>query len=191
MEHTIGNIAVMEFKSISRGIEVTDSVVKAAQVNLLVATALCPGKYLTIVEGEMDALQTASDVADQQGGRHLYSSEIIGGIDSKVIGAISGKVSSAALGAVGIVESLQMAYIINAADITVDTAEVEFMDFRLARGCGVNSFFVITGQLAAIQEAVQVASNYLSERGALIAQKVIANPDRQVLRWLSAAMCRC
>ncbi|MDZ7837686.1 MAG: BMC domain-containing protein [Actinomycetota bacterium] len=191
MEKSIGNIAVMEFKSISRGMEVTDSVVKAAQVNLLVATALCPGKYLTIVEGEMDALQAAADVADQQGGRHLFSSEIIGGIDSRVIGAISGKVSPTALGAVGIVESLQMAYIINAADITVDTAEVEFMDFRLARGCGVNSFFVITGQLAAIQEAVQVASNYLSEKGALIAQKVIANPDRQVLRWLSAAMCRC
>ncbi|MDD3776578.1 MAG: BMC domain-containing protein [Actinomycetota bacterium] len=191
MKDNIGNIAVMEFKSIARGVEVTDSLIKASQVNLLVATSLCPGKYLTLVEGEMDALDTSVEVAVNMGGKHLYSTEIIGGIDAKVIGAISGKISPAVLGAIGIVESMQMAYLINAADITVDTAEVEFMDFRLARGCGVNSFFVITGQLAAVQEAVRVASEYLAEKGALIGQKVIANPDPQVLRWLTSAMCRC
>ncbi len=191
MKKNISNIAVMEFKSIPAGIQVTDSIIKAAQVNLVLSTALCPGKYLTVVGGELDALDTSCKVAESQGGRHLFSSMIVGGIDMKVIDAIEGKISSLPKGAVGIVESLQMAYLINSADITVDTAEVEFMDFRLARGCGVNSFYIITGQLSAVKEAVSQASDFLASKGAMIANKIIANPDRQVLRWLSSSLCRC
>ncbi|MGM0366435.1 MAG: BMC domain-containing protein [Actinomycetota bacterium] len=191
MDKDIGNIAVMEFKSVSAGIQVTDSIIKAAQVNLVLSTSLCPGKYLTVVEGELDALDSSLKVAESEGGRHLFSSMVIGGIDMKVIDAIAGKVSQLPLGAVGIVESLQMAHLINSADITVDTAEVEFMDFRLARGCGVNSFYIITGQLSAVQEAVGQASEFLAQKGAMIASKIIPNPDRQVLRWLSSSLCRC
>ena len=191
MKGEISNIAVMEFKSIPAGIQVTDSIIKAAQVNLLLSTTLCPGKYLTVVEGELDALDTSRKVAESEGGRHLFSCEVIGGIDMRVIDAIAGRVSPLPLGAVGIVESLQMAPLINSADIAVDTAEVEFMDFRLARGCGVNSFYVITGQLSAVQEAVGQASAFLAEKGAMIADKIIPNPDRQVLRWLSSSLCRC
>ncbi|MFO7928179.1 MAG: BMC domain-containing protein, partial [Candidatus Humimicrobiaceae bacterium] len=57
------NICVLEFKSVSRGIQVTDSVVKAAEANLVIATSLCPGKYLTVLEGEMDALETVAQTA--------------------------------------------------------------------------------------------------------------------------------
>lgn len=185
------NICVLEFKSVSRGIQVTDSVIKAAKVNLILSTTLCPGKYLTIIEGEMGALETGVQVARSEGGMHLFSDMVIGGIDSKVLGAISGKVAEMPLGAVGIVESMQMANLINAADVVVDSADVDFLDFRLARGCGVNSFFIITGTLSAVEEAANSASEFLKERGALIAKRVIANPDKQVSRWLKSSLCRC
>ncbi|MGM0366991.1 MAG: BMC domain-containing protein [Actinomycetota bacterium] len=185
------NICVLEFKSVSRGIQVTDSAVKAAEANLVIATSLCPGKYLTVLEGEMDALETVAQTARIEGGMHLYSEMVIGGIDLKVIDAISGKVADLPLGAVGIIESMQMAPIINAADICVDSADVEFLDFRLARGCGVNSFFLITGTLSAVKEAAGKASSFLSERGALIGERIIANPDKEVARWLKSSLCRC
>ncbi len=41
----------VEFKSIAKGMFVTDAMLKSAQVSLVLATTLCPGKYLTIVEG--------------------------------------------------------------------------------------------------------------------------------------------
>ncbi len=191
MKKDIGNIAVMEFKSIPAGIQVTDTIIKAAQVNLMIATTLCPGKYLTVVEGALDALDTSCRAAQSQGGRHLFSAMVIGGIDRQVIDAISGAKYVLPAGSVGIVESLQMAYLINAADITVDTAPVQFLDFRLARGCGVNSFFIITGQLSAVEEAVGQASEFLGAKGAMIASKIIPNPDPQVLRWLSSSLCAC
>lgn len=185
------NIAVLEFKSVSRGIQVTDSVVKASNVNLVLSTSLCPGKYLTIIEGEIDALETATEVARNEGGRHLFSDMVIGGIDMKVIRAIGGKLADKPLGAMAIIESLQMAHLINSADIVIDSADVEFLDFRLARGCGVNSFFVITGTLSAVEEAARNAEEFLGERGSLIGKRIIANPDKEVVRWLKSSLCRC
>jgi len=186
-----GNIAVVEFKSISRGLIVTDAMLKAANVSLVLGTTLCPGKYLTIVEGDVAAVQKAQDTADRLGGRQVLSSFVVSGINDEVIGAISGNTAKPLKDSIGIIESLQMANLINAADISLDSAEVEIVELRLGKGCGVNSFYIITGDLASVNEACGSAVSFLSERGALLAFRVIANPDKDLLRWLEPSMCMC
>jgi len=185
------NIAVVEFKSISRGVMVADEMVKAAQVRLLLATTLCPGKYLVIVSGDVGAVKKSASFADTAGGRHVCSSIVISGLRPEVMDAIGGKVIGDFQGSIGIVESFNMANIINAADICLDSADVEIVELRLAKGCGVNSFFIITGKLAAVQEAVKNSAAFLGEAGSLVAYRIIANPDRDLLRWLEPAMCPC
>ncbi|MCL5073163.1 MAG: BMC domain-containing protein [Actinobacteria bacterium] len=186
-----GNIAIVEFKSISRGLIVTDAMLKTATVSLVLGTTLCPGKYLTIVEGDVAAVEKAQDTADRLGGRQVFSSFVVSGINNEVIGSISGNSAKLLLDSIGIIESLQMANLIKAADISLDSAEVEIVELRLGKGCGVNSFYIITGDLASINEACENAASFLSERGALIAFRVIANPDKNLLRWLGSSMCNC
>lgn len=186
-----GNITVVEFKSISRGLLVTDAMLKAANVSLVLGTTLCPGKYLTIVEGDVAAVQKAQDTADRLGGRQVFSSFVVSGINDEVIGAISGNAAKPLKDSIGIIESPQMANLINAADISLDSAEVEIVELRLGKGCGVNSFYIITGDLASVNEACRSAVSFLSERGALLAFRVIANPDKDLLRWLEPSMCMC
>lgn len=186
-----GNITVVEFKSISRGLIVTDAMLKAANVSLVLGTTLCPGKYLTIVEGDVAAVQKAQDTADRLGGRQVLSSFVVSGINDEVIGAISGNAAKPLKDSIGIIESIQMANLINAADISLDSAEVEIVELRLGKGCGVNSFYIITGDLASVTEACRNAVSFLSERGALLAFRVIANPDKDLLRWLEPSMCMC
>lgn len=185
------NIAVIEFKSISKGIAVTDEMLKSAEVNLVLASTLCPGKYLTVLEGEVSAVENAVRTADRLGGRHVFSSEVISGINSEVIRAIGGKLAVAPLGSMGIIEGLQMSNLISSADRSVDSADVVFLDFRLGKGCGAVSFFVITGILSSVEEAVENAISYLGSCGSLIAYKIINNPDRQVIRWLRSSFNRC
>ena len=185
------NIAVIEFKSISKGIAVTDEMLKSAEVNLVLASTLCPGKYLTVLEGEVSAVENAVRTADRLGGRHVFSSEVISGINSEVIGAIGGKLAPVPLGSMGIIEGLQMSNLISSADRSVDSADVVFLDFRLGKGCGAVSFFVITGILSSVEEAVENAISYLGSCGSLIAYKIINNPDRQVIRWLRSSFNRC
>jgi len=186
-----GNIAVVEFKSISRGLIVTDAMIKAANVSLVLGTTLCPGKYLTIVEGNVAAVEKAQDTADRLGGRQVFSSFVVSGINKEVVEAISGNTAKPLKDSIGIIEGIQMANLINAADISLDSAEVEIVELRLGKGCGVNSFYIITGSLASVDEACINAVNFLSERGALLAFRVIANPDKDLLRWLAPSMCTC
>ena len=185
-----GNIAVVEIKSIARGVTVTDGMVKAARISILLATSLCPGKYLTIIEGELDALDSAVKIAEKLGGRHIFSSVIIGRLNARVFEAIGGKHIDA-LNALGIIESMHIADLINSADIAVDSAEVDFVEFRLARGCGVNSFYIITGDISSVSESVNNAAGFLGKKGSLIAKKIITNPGREVCHWAKSTLCRC
>ncbi len=186
-----GNIFVAEFKSVSRGIMVTDSMVKSAEVNIVQASSLCPGKYLTILEGEISALASAGRTAEELGGRHLFSSFTVSGIDQRIIEAIGGDLAEVSGDAIGIIEGPHMADLINSSDIAADSAEIDFLEYRLARGCGVNSFFIITGVLSAVDEAAVNASRFLGERGSLIAYRILPAPDRQVMKWMKSSLCKC
>lgn len=185
------NIAVVEFKSISRGIIATDEMIKAAAVKIVAATTLCPGKYLAIIEGDIPALEKSLDTAEKVARRHVFSSFIVSAVSAEVLDVIGGQKMPSIKDAVGIVESMQMANIINAADISLDSAEVELIEMRLGRGCGVNSYYIVTGKLAAVEESINKAAEFLKEQGALIACRVIANPGPELLRWLEPAACMC
>lgn len=190
-ENKKSNILIAEFKSVARGIKVTDSMAKSATITILQASTLCPGKYLTIAEGGIGALASARKVAGEEGGRHLFSSFLVSNIDEKITGAIGGRLADPDDGALGIIEGPQMADLINSSDIAVDSAPVEFIEYRLARGCGVNSFYIMTGALSALKEAVDNAARYLKDRGSLLAYRIIPGPDRQVLRWMKSSLCSC
>jgi len=187
-----GNLAVVEFKSIARGLFTTDSMLKAANVNLVLATSLCPGKYLTIVEGETSAVENSLRIAEEVGGIHVYSSQVINSINQKVIDAIYGKLqNNIDCGALAIVESMQMASLISSADVVADSVQIDFSDFRLARGCGVNSFYVFMGELSAVKEGANIAIQYLQQRGALLACKVITGPDKQIWKSIKSSFFTC
>lgn len=191
MFDTESNLAVVEFKSIARGIYTTDSMVKAANVSLVLATTLCPGKYLTIVEGDIAATGKAIATADSIGGRDVYSSQAINAINTAVINAIGGEVKQTINDSIAVIESQKMADIISAADISIDSGEVEIVELRLGKGCGANSFYIITGQLTAVEEAVKNAVMFLKSEGSLLAYRIIKSPDKSILRWLEPAKCMC
>ena len=88
-------------------------------------------------------------------------------------------------------EGPYIADLVNSSDIAVESAPVEFIEYRLARGCGVNSFYVMTGTLSALSEAVNNAVEYLKGRGSLLAYKIISGPDRQVFRWIKSSLVSC
>lgn len=185
------NLAIIEFKSVARGIYVTDAVLKSASVNLVLSTSLCPGKYLTIVEGETGALENALKTAEETGGMHVFSIEVLNAVNSEVIAAISGRLSQNNYEALAIIESMHMASLISSADDVIDAVPVEFVDFRLARGCGVNSFYIFSGDYSSVAEGARRAEEFLKEKGALLACKVLSGPDREVYRWIKTSLCRC
>ena len=54
-------IGMIEFKTVSSGIMAADAMVKTAQVEIVEAQTVCPGKYIAIVSGNLSSVKAAVD----------------------------------------------------------------------------------------------------------------------------------
>ena len=59
----MNSIGLVECKNVSKGIVVTDEMLKSAGITLISSGAVCPGKYVTIVGGELSAIHASVDRA--------------------------------------------------------------------------------------------------------------------------------
>ena len=53
MDDRKNSIGLLELTSIAKGIECTDLMLKAADVEILMSRTICSGKYLVLVRGEI------------------------------------------------------------------------------------------------------------------------------------------
>ena len=53
------SIGIIETSSIAKGFHIADSVLKAANVEIVVNRTICPGKYMVIFGGDVDAVQAS------------------------------------------------------------------------------------------------------------------------------------
>lgn len=71
---TYNAIGMVELSSIAKGMQVTDFMLKSANVGLLMAKTVCPGKYVVMVGGDVAAVTQAINTGEQQGGTLLVDS---------------------------------------------------------------------------------------------------------------------
>ena len=75
---------------------------------------------------------------------------------------------------------------INAADKAVKKSEVRLLKFVSGQGIMGKSFFVLGGDVAAVREAVEVASEVLADR--LVEAVVIPNPAEAMASALTGGV---
>ena len=61
------SIGLIELGSIAGGFQVTDAMLKAADVELVLARTICSGKYMVMVKGDTAAVEAAVQVGKQRG----------------------------------------------------------------------------------------------------------------------------
>ena len=61
-------IGLIEFNTTPKGMEAADAMLKASEVQLVFSSPICPGKYITILAGEVDAVRTAISKGEETGG---------------------------------------------------------------------------------------------------------------------------
>lgn len=174
------SVGLVEFKSISKGIEAADNMLKSAGVELLQATAVCPGKYLVLVGGELSSVRTAVENAKSSYAEGVIDSFVIGNVSSQVFPAISGTVEIKERNALGIIETFTAASAIEAADLAVKSAVIDLVEIRIARGMGGKCFALLTGGIADVTAAVDSGSKRALEQGLLVNKVVIANPHEDL-----------
>ncbi len=170
-------IGLVEFKTVSSGITAADILVKTAEVDLLQADTVCPGKYFALIEGEVAAVQAAVEAAKKAIPDKLIDDFVLGNPHESIFNAIWGTTTVDKPAAIGILETYSIAQAIVGADVAAKAADVTLVELRLARGMCGKSFFLITGEVAAVTMAIEKAKASAGEYGMYLDSSVIPGPD--------------
>ena len=176
-------IGMVEYKTVSSGVMAADLMVKTAEVDIIEAQTVCPGKYIVIISGQLSAVDAAVNAARMQYEGELIASFVLGNPHESIFPAIYGATSVEHVSALGILETFNAASMIVAADVAAKTAIVELIELRLARGMCGKSYLMMTGEVAAVSAAIEKARLAVGEEGMYLDSSVIANPDPKV--WQS------
>jgi len=178
-------IGVLETSSVARGIEVADAVLKEAQVELLFATPVHPGKYVMLYTGSVQDVRASTARGAALAGGDLVDQLVIPQIHAQVVPMIkrTGRINGT-LDAIGVVETNTVASTIASADAALKTATIDLVDIRLANGLGGKSFYVLTGEVSDVKSSVAAGAKVAQERGLLAREVVIPSPHRDLVRHL-------
>ncbi len=177
-------IGMIEFKTVSAGVTAADQMVKTADVEILEAQTVCPGKYIALIAGDLSAVNAAVERAKAVREEELIGSFVLGNPDDAIFPAIYGVSQIDRVNALGILETYDAASIIVAADIAAKTAIVQLIELRIAKGMCGKSYLFITGEVAACEAAIAKAKESVGEKGMFLDASVIANPDPQICRTI-------
>lgn len=175
-------IGMIEFKTVSSGIMAADAMVKTAQVEIVEAQTVCPGKYIAIVSGNLSSVKAAVDTVKYKYSEQLISEFVLGNPHEDIFPAIYGTSEITDVSALGVLETYDAASIIVAADIAAKTAIVQLIELRIAKGMCGKSYMLLTGEVAAVEAAIEKSKMAIAENGMYLDSAVIARPDKQMIQ---------
>lgn len=175
-------IGMIEFKTVASGITAADTMVKTAEVDIVEAQTVCPGKYIAIVSGDLSAVKAAVDAASAQFPEQLIDNFVLGNPHEDIFPAIYGATNIEKVSALGIFETYDAASIIVAADVAAKTAIVDLIELRIAKGMCGKSYMLITGEVSAVSAAIEKSKTAVAPKGMYLDSSVIAHPDTQMIK---------
>ena len=174
------SIGLVEFKTVPVAAYAVDAMLKSANVDLVFAAPVCPGKYVAIVCGDVSAVKTSVKTAVEEGDTYCLSSQVLTNIHPDVFPALSGVSLTTELRSLGLLESMSAITAVRAADIAAKAANVRLVDVRLARGLGGKSYIMLTGEVSSVKTAIKTCEDQLADQGDIVSSAVISQPHSQL-----------
>jgi microcompartment protein CcmL/EutN len=176
MRQEVEAIGLVELNSIAAGIRTADEMVKVAPVILIAAMTICPGKYISLIGGEVSAVDSSVNRGVEVGAEWVVDRLFIPHIHPQVFPAILGTVEAKDLKALGVIETFSVAASIIAGDGAAKAAKIQLTDLRLAQGLAGKSFVTMTGDVSDVNAAVGAGVALIKESGMLVKSVVIPRP---------------
>jgi microcompartment protein CcmL/EutN len=177
-------LGMIELNSIAAGIEAGDQMLKTADVKLITAQPVCPGKYIVMVQGSVAAVKSSVDAGRQVANETLVDSIVIAKLDTQVFSALTATTGININKAIGVIETFSLVTAIFVADTAVKSANIELIEIRLGRGLGGKSYVVLTGDVSAVQFAVEAGIKKYQSEGMIVRTSVIPSPHPDIMSAL-------
>jgi microcompartment protein CcmL/EutN len=166
-------VAAIETSSIAQGALAGDAMVKTAEVDLVHACTLSPGKFWVLIAGEVATVRAAFQRGVAVAADTLLDSLFIPQLHDGVLPALQGTATPADDDALGVIETLTAAAAIVAADCAAKAAAVTLRELRLANGLGGKGVLFLSGDVSNVQAAVEAGRAEALAKGMLARAIVI------------------
>ncbi len=180
-------LALIDFSSIAVGIEAADAMVKRAEIAVIRAGTVQPGRYLVLIGGSVAEVQESLDAGREVGGDTILDLVFLPNVHPEVVDAIGGGRVPGTADALGIVETTTVASAIHAADAGVKGADVRLVEVRLADGLGGKGIVLYSGLVADVEAAVEIGVGVLARPELLVRQVVISQLHSEMWENVSDA----
>jgi microcompartment protein CcmL/EutN len=178
VKHALG---LIELNSIARGIRVTDEMLKAAQVDLIRSSTICPGKYIVIISGDVGEVEASMRAGEHLAAEYEINRLLIPNIHQQLVPALMGTTQDIRPEAIGVLEFYSVASAIVAADKAAKAAQIQLIEVRIGYAIGGKGYVTLTGDVGAVKAAVAAASE---DQELLVETTVIPRPIEPLVESL-------
>jgi microcompartment protein CcmL/EutN len=177
------SLGLIELSSVAAGFLVADTMLKAGNVRLLLSRSICSGKYMVLIGGDAAAVTSAVEAGAEAAEGCMIDKFVVANIHPDVLNALGRATPPPAVnGALGVLESFNIATLLQAADAAAKAADVSIMEIRLAMALGGKAFMTVTGDVGSVQAAIGAGRQIIADAGVLVNAVVISRPHPDVYR---------
>lgn len=176
------SIGLIELSSVAAGFEVADTMLKAGTVRLILSRSICSGKYMVMIGGETAGVQAAVEAGEQAANGCMIDSFVIPNVHPDVFVALGRTTPVEPNGALGILESFNVATLLQGADAAAKAAAVQLLEIRLAMALGGKAFVTMTGDVGSVQSAMAAGRQVIGDAGVLVNAVILSRPHPDVYR---------
>lgn len=173
-------VGMIEMTSIGIGHLVEDAMLKAADVQLVLARTICSGKYIVVVTGQVGAVEAAVGAGLAAAPDGVIDHITIPHVHPQVFAALGQSVqlrTGTRPPSIGIVETYSAASALEAADAAAKAADVTLFRVHVAMAIGGKAFLMMSGTVADCRAAVEAGAEVVRRKGLLVSAVTIPGPS--------------
>jgi len=175
-------IALLEYETLAAGLRATDLMLKKAPIALVKCGSIHPGRYLVLIGGTV-----ASTIEAHHEGLMVETpidDVLLPDIHPEVYEALLGRREMPAGDGLGVLETDDSCALLRAADAVMKGVEVQVVEIRLAEDLHGRALLLISGSLAELESALDLAETCEGVRAHVRSRAVLPRLDddfRQLL----------
>lgn len=178
----MNSVGSVEFRSICKGIEVANEMVKRNNVDVAYAKSICPGKFLIIFSGDAAEVEEAVNLGNELGKQFIVDSFVINKVHDQIVKGLKNKYESKECEglAIGIMETSRVCTGIIALDKALKSGDVNLIKMQLAFAIGGKLVYMISGTVSDIEHSINEALNEIESK-AVVATSIIPYPSKDLI----------
>jgi microcompartment protein CcmL/EutN len=177
-------LSLLELRSVARGYRVLDALVKESPVRVLEANLIEPGRFLILTGGGVAEVEAAHRVGCEVAADDALDTLFLPYAHRSLWTGLGGVQQLIDVDAIGVIEGSCIAGVLDACDRVLKHTDVALCGLRIATALGGKGYFVVHGAQDAVESAIAIGAEVLTQRGRRVAEELIARPHPDFLSWL-------